>query len=93
MSQKTKILNLLSDGQYHSALEINTPEVAGYHGSQRVYDLKKDGYKIDCELATKVIPNYQGNPKIMAYKLLFKVDPEKPKLKPNLKLFNIRRKQ
>ena len=69
-SQKQKILNILNDRKWHSGLELNTPQVAGYHASQRISDLLNDGYVIDRSRASKAIVSYTGNPKVQAYRLV-----------------------
>lgn len=63
MSNKVKILNLLRDGEWHNAYQLN--DLFGWKWASRVSDLIKDGYLIEKR-------RYQKDKPELEYRLLTK---------------------
>lgn len=75
MSQTTKLLALLSDGQPHSTLDIMEKVYGNSHlglarVGARVYDLRQKGHEIEGK-------KDKENPAIYWYKLVLKLEDEK----------------
>lgn len=64
ISQKSRLLNLLNDRNWHDTMEI-AREVYGYaHGgiyrvAARIFDIKKDGHQIESKKVSKTIYAYR----------------------------------
>lgn len=51
-TRKERVLRLLSDGKWHSTLEITSPDIGGPEGARRLRELREAGYKIDMRKAS-----------------------------------------
>lgn len=64
LSQKERLLDLLSDGEWHTTVEIQRQVYGVSHGgicriASRANDLRKEGYKIACEKDTGTVWRYR----------------------------------
>jgi len=74
---KQRVLKVLADGRWHTAVELCQPQVGGIAFNQRLGELRRAGFEIECE-------RVPGKP-YFRYRLLtppVRIDFEKCCLKP-----------